>query len=258
MAERRFQAVILDLFGTLVEWNPQWLPTFRWGGRVLPSTIPLLIPKLRAALGEQFDLDNFVTAYNAVLSEIAHQRERDATEVTCDERFLRTLRRIKPDGGRALGALAEELTLTHMEAVRAATFTPAAHADLVRQLSSRYRLGLLSNFDEARTGRRIVADTGVLPLFEVVIISAEVGLRKPNPQIFALALNALKLRPDEVLFVGDTPYDDVLGARRAGIPVAWLTRGKEASFEDQEQPDFILRELAELPALLARLDSSGP
>jgi len=259
MPERRFQAVILDLFGTLVEWNPHWLPTFEWGGRTWPSTIPLLIPKLQAALGEKFDLDSFVTQYNSVLSEIARQREHeDATEVTCDERFLRTLQRIKANGGQALEALVEELTATHMEAVRAATFIPPAHADLVRQLASRYRLGVLSNFDEARTGRRIIADTGVLPLFEVVVISAEVGLRKPNPRIFALVLNALKLCPHEVLFVGDTLYDDVLGARRVGIPVVWLAHGKNPTFnKDQEQPDFILEELAELPALLERLESSG-
>jgi HAD superfamily hydrolase (TIGR01549 family) len=256
MAEQRFQAVILDLFGTLVEWNPQWLPTFRWGDRVFQSTIPLLIPKLQAALGERFNLDDFVTAYEAVLDEIASQRARDAIEVTCSERFSRTLQRIKPHGYRAFSTLAEELTTTHMAAVRAATFTPQGHADVVRWLSSKYRLGLLSNFDEARTGRQIVADTGVLPLFEVVIISAEVGLRKPNPLIFEQALNAFKLRPQQVLFVGDTLYDDVLGARRVGMPVVWLARGRDVSLAEQEQPDFILRELIELPTLLARLE--GP
>jgi FMN phosphatase YigB (HAD superfamily) len=257
MAECRFQAVVLDLFGTLVDWNPQLLPSFDWGGRTLRSTIPLLLPKLRAAIGDQFDIDNFVDAYHTVLGEIAHQRQREEIEITCEERFSRTLQRIKLNGGELPCGLASELVTTHMAAVRAATSIPPTHAELVRGLARRYRLGILSNFDEVKTGRQIIADTGVLSLFETIIISAEVGLRKPNPRIFTLILDALDLPAEQVLFVGDTHYDDVIGARRARIPVAWLARGRAAEFNDHEHPDYILQELVELPALLARLEGSS-
>src|SRR5579875_1017527 len=244
MADRRFKAIVLDLFGTLVEWN----------GSTFSSTVPLLIPTLKAALGERFELDPFMRAYNSVLDEIAHQRAHDEVEVTCNERFARVLRRLGMKQAAEIESLAEALTRTHMEAVRGATSIPPGHKELVELLALRYRLGLLSNFDEARTGRRIVADTGVATLFEAVVISAEVGIRKPNPKIFALILERLGLPPDRILFVGDTLYDDVLGAKRAGIPVVWLRRGREEKFDGTAVPDFVVEELVELPQLLEVID----
>jgi FMN phosphatase YigB (HAD superfamily) len=63
-------------------------------------------------------------------------------------------------------------------------------------------------------------------------------------------LEMLRLGPDEILFVGDTPREDVIGAHNAGIPIAWLSRGKGPLPEGIPAPDFILDDLTGLPALL--------
>ena len=76
-------------------------------------------------------------------------------------------------------------------------------------------MALLSNFDDSQTGREIVQDSGVGELFEIILISADVAMRKPNPEIFRHLLGLMKLEPEEVLFVGDTPGEDVLGAQRS-------------------------------------------
>ena len=78
-------------------------------------------------------------------------------------------------------------------------------------------MGLLSNFDDAQCGREVFGDTGVAHLFEAVIISAEVGLRKPNPRIYRQMLEMLRLDAAEVLFVGDTPREDVAGPQEVGM-----------------------------------------
>ena len=110
-------------------------------------------------------------------------------------------------------ALADDLTRVHMNGVRAGHLGASrTRLDAVRRLAQHYRLGLLSNFDDAQCGREVLLDTGVADLFEAVIISAEVGLRKPNPRIYRQMLEMLKLDAAEVLFVGDTPREDVARA----------------------------------------------
>ncbi|HUE39706.1 MAG TPA: HAD family hydrolase [Candidatus Binatia bacterium] len=247
MNDRGFRAIVLDLFDTLVKWSPQRLPEMEIRGRRVHSTLPLLAPTVERGLGSGFDLSQFIESYSAVLNEIERERLARAVEVTCHERFRRTLERL---GAASIDGLAEELTRVHMAAVRGVTAAPEEYAAVVRRLARCYRMGLLSNFDDARTGHEILADTGVSELFEVVVISAEVDVRKPNPVIFRHLLDRLRLAPDEVLFVGDTAHEDVAGARGAGIPVVWLSDNKGGFPPDVAAPDFTIRNLTELPGLL--------
>jgi HAD superfamily hydrolase (TIGR01549 family) len=241
-----FKAIVLDLFDTLVNWDPDGLPVMRWKGRDMHTTIPWILPKIAEALGARYDLDTFMTAYTAVYEDINHEREREGIEITCFERFVRTLQRLGLNDAR----LAEELTRIHMRGVRSVTSAPAARKDAVRRLAERYRLGLLSNFDDSKTGWEIMADTGVQEKFEAIIISADLGLRKPNPKIFQRMLAMLDLSAAEILFVGDTPHHDVGGAKAVGMSAAWISRHALPIPDGVAQPDYIIRDLAELPELL--------
>lgn len=249
MPEPRFRAVVLDLFDTLVRWNPQQLPQMEIRGRTMPTTIPLLVPSLERGLGAEFRLDRFIDTYSAVMAEIEQERRASAVEVTCHERFRRTLERLGIDDERQT-AVAEDLTRAHMAGVRSVTAAPKEYAAVVTRLARRFRMGLLSNFDDARTGREILSDTGVAEHFEVVVISAEVALRKPHPGIFRHLLDRLRLDAGEVLFVGDTPHEDVVGARGAGIPVVWLSEKQADVSADVVGADYTIHNLTELPALL--------
>ena len=245
-----FKAIALDLFDTLVNWDPDGLPIMHWKGRDTHSTLPWILPKVAEALGAKYDLDAFLSAYAAVYEEINHERERDGIEITCFERFERTLKRIGVGEGGGLERMAEELTRIHMRGVRNVTSTPAARKDAVRRLAESYRLGLLSNFDDSQTGWEIMADTGVKDKFEAIIISADLRLRKPNPKIFQRMLEMLNLSAPDVLFVGDTPHHDVGGAKAVGMAAAWISRHALPLPEDVAQPDYIIRDLAELPEVL--------
>jgi HAD superfamily hydrolase (TIGR01549 family) len=250
MINREFRAIVVDLFDTLVRWEPERLPLMEINGRAMRSTMPWIFPRLQQRLGDAFDQHGFISAYTGVIEEIALERQRDGIEITCWERFARTLARIDAVSSDEREALAEELTRIHMNQVRAVTTAPSLRVEAIRQLAPHYRLGLLSNFDDAQCGREVVADTGVAELFEAVIISAEVRLRKPDARIFRRMLEMLKLEPQEVLFVGDTPLDDVWGAGQVGIPTAWISKGAIALPEGIPQPRFVINELSELPRLL--------
>jgi FMN phosphatase YigB (HAD superfamily) len=250
MAKAAFRAVVLDLYDTLVKWDPKRLPKMDWRGRSFPSTIPLLIPRISQALDGATSLDDWLAHYFAVIEEIVAQRNRDGVEVTCNERFERTLSQVQLREGEQVEALAEELARIHMGNVRRVTFAPPERVAAVRKIAAHYRLGLLSNFDDSRAGREVLSDTGIADSFEAVIISADTGLRKPNPAIFAQMLDKLQLEPADVLFVGDTAREDVLGAHRAGIPVVWLSENKGPFPPEIETPQYTIANLTELPKLL--------
>ena len=85
---------------------------------------------------------------------------------------------------------------------------------------------------------------------QLIVISEAVRAYKPHPLMFRRALEQLSLQPHEVLHVGDSDVDDVKGAKAAGLRVAWLNRTGRSRRPDVPPPDFEIRDLTELPALL--------
>ena len=77
------------------------------------------------------------------------------------------------------------------------------------------RLGVISNWDSS--AKPILAGLGLLDSFEVVVISSEVGVSKPDERIFRIALEKAGIAPDRCLYVGDNYYDDAVGAAAAGM-----------------------------------------
>src|ERR1700724_1799597 len=137
MAEHRYKAVVIDLFDTLVTWNPEGLPLMQFRGREIRSTTPLLYSTLEAALGKHFDRDIF-----------SERARADALEITCLERFARTLKILNVDESIAV-PLAEDLRRIHMARVREVTKAPPARIDAMKKIAAHHRLGLISNFDDS-------------------------------------------------------------------------------------------------------------
>jgi putative hydrolase of the HAD superfamily len=95
--------------------------------------------------------------------------------------------------------------------------------DVLKQLKGLgLKLGIISNFDSRIYS---VLDTlGIRHFFDVVTISSETGYSKPDPEIFLAAARALGVPLASILVVGDSPQDDVEGARRAGLSAVLLDR----------------------------------
>ena len=90
--------------------------------------------------------------------------------------------------------------------------------------------------------------------FDAVVVSAELGVGKPEPEIFAAALDRLGVAPDEAAMVGDTIDRDVVGASAAGLAAIWLNRAGRPAPRGATPPVEI-RGLAELPATIERLSA---
>ena len=103
---------------------------------------------------------------------------------------------------------------------------------MLEDLSQHYPMMLVSNFygniDE------VLRAYGIRHLFKGIIESAVVGVRKPNPTLFRLGVDALELEPNEVLVVGDSLRKDIEPAEHLGCQVLWL-KGKGWTDEEDQQ-----------------------
>ena len=121
-----------------------------------------------------------------------------------------------------------------------------AHSrEVLLQLKERCPLVLVSNFyGNIETVLREFRLDGI---FSHVVESAVVGVRKPNPQIFTLGVEALGLRPEEVTVVGDSIDKDIVPARKAGCQTVWI-RGEQWTDDpvDETQTDRVIDDLNEL------------
>ena len=120
-----------------------------------------------------------------------------------------------------------------------------AHEVLARVRARGVPTVLCSNWDHARAGSAMLAQTRLAPLLDHVVISEAVGFRKPHPKIFEEALAPFGAEPRAALHVGDMAEADAWGAGRLGFRTVWIDR------EEQGWPD----EFVPAPSLtVAHLD----
>ncbi|MFC1920615.1 HAD family hydrolase [Chloroflexota bacterium] len=84
-------------------------------------------------------------------------------------------------------------------------------------------LALISNFDHPPYVYDTVTKFGIKEYFKTIIVSSDVGIKKPDPGIFHLALQRTGLQPEEVVYIGDTD-DDIQGSLSAGITPILIQR----------------------------------
>jgi putative hydrolase of the HAD superfamily len=216
------RAVLLDALGTLVELPPPW---------------PALVSEL-AARGVAITEDEARTALLAEMAYYrAHHDEATGTAELDDlrDRCTEVLRATLPERARDVDDLRDAL-------LRSLRFRPYPEVPTV--LAALGAMGVrrvvVSNWDVSLRG--VLEDTGLAPLLDGVVISAEIGASKPDRAIFNEALAVAGVVASEALHVGDTFDVDLAGARAAGLHAVHLDRsGTDPS---------ALVSLAELPDLL--------
>ena len=229
MSARRVELVLLDMGGVL-------LPEFSRYERAAQDALLLAALRERGiAEPEKFieqRAERVREAYVA-LSAQCTQPDLDAVLGDCEPGVRRLLL-------GAFGAIAERRPYAHV-------------GDVLRALARRARLALVSNtIIPGDHHRRTLERFGLLRWFECALWSANFGRRKPDPAMLEHVLGELGVPARRALFVGDKLRTDVLAARRAGVRSVHLRRRGGAG-EGETAPDFVIRDLRELPLLLDRL-----
>ncbi len=203
------KGVFLDALGTLVELEPPWL-----------------------ALAESLEMEVDERLVGAVRAEMDYYK-RHAHEGRDPESLAELRRRCAEVLSGELGV--EVPVPTMMDAIRFQAFEDARPAlEALRRLG--LRLVSVSNWDISLP--KVLERCGLLELVDGIVSSAGAGARKPDPAIFAPALELAGCGPEEALHVGDTPEEDVDAARAAGIAVLLLDRdggGDIASLQEIEE-----------------------
>jgi len=226
------RAVLLDALGTLLE---------------LEDPGPPLAAELAEA-GAEVSIDE---ARGAVLAEMtyykAHHDEASDRERLADlrRRCAEVLRDALPESAGALGV--PRLTEVLLNALRFRPF-PEVTAALAELRERDVKLVVISNWDVSLHDQ--LAATGLAELVDGAVSSAELGVGKPHPAIYAHALEVVGAPAGESLMVGDSLDTDVAGAQAAGLRAVLVDRWGTASAPPQVA---VIGSLAELPGLVQSL-----
>lgn len=220
-------AVLFDFGGTLdadgVTWKERVVRLYREAGVVITS--------------EQFD-PLFYAADDALVGAVPPTLS-----------FRETVSRLVAGITHGLGldddALADRVATRFLAEAHE---TLHRNVPLLRALRQRYRMGIVSNFYGNLA--TVCDDCGIRELFDVIVDSAQVGVRKPDPRIFGTAVEALGLRPAGVVFVGDSPSRDMAGARTVGMPHVRLAAKASEAGEPCCPGDHVVHTFNDLETLL--------
>jgi len=116
---------------------------------------------------------------------------------------------------------------------------------VLRRLKSRFRLGAISN------GNASVDHVGLGHLIEHAVSAADVQAAKPDPQIYRHLASHFGVAPAEILYVGDHPEYDVIGATEAGYRAVWVNREQTQWPQHLPEPSHEVADLLQLEALLS-------
>lgn len=230
--------------GTLIDFNPDHLPWLDWERAGLQAAHAHL-----AELGHDLPGDEFVARFIADLPI----RWEQATQGGENLHLGQMMR-------NACAALGLHLTTDEAADVVAAYVQPLDvrvtpyedTLDTLQALQARgLRLGLVSNtMWPGDLHRRQLERLGLAPYLDDTVFSSDVGIWKPQPGIYWLALNALKVRPEHAVFVGDMLGHDIAGAQQVGMRTVYKRGG--VAQEAPVEPDATITHLAELPPLIDR------
>ncbi len=118
----------------------------------------------------------------------------------------------------------------------------------LRALRQRCRIGLVTDAQRLYLEPELRA-AGLEGMFDVVVVSGDLGFRKPDPRMFTTAVERLGARPGEAVHVGDSLARDVAGARAAGLAAVWLDRRGAGVPGGTILPDAVISSLEDLLAI---------
>jgi putative hydrolase of the HAD superfamily len=111
---------------------------------------------------------------------------------------------------------------------------------VVPKLAGTYTLSILSN------GSSKLQKLSIAEFFSHSIYAREVGYEKPAPEIFHAAAKAAGCTGDEMLYVGDGQYTDILGASNAGIDMVWINRERAELLQGIPRPEYEIHDLRDI------------
>jgi HAD superfamily hydrolase (TIGR01549 family) len=207
--------------------------------------------KLYSALvaeGFNVDKDRFLVAYSLAhekYRKVRYEQLREVTNAVWVAEALNNLGfEVKTDDCRVKAAL----NVFFQDFIDTLELREGAKK-LIKQAQQRGKVGLISNFTYAPVIYKSLRKLGISEFFNAVVVSNEVGWRKPSVHIFQEALNRLQVQADEAVYVGDSPIEDIKGAKQIGLKTIFVPSQfntlKDLK-DSKQEPDYIANDMAML------------
>ncbi len=208
--------------------------------------------------GKGFDLDGKIifNEYFRQVRKLWQAGDELHYEYPASLAMLRTLRR-HVSAADAVRLTADVMVNGFNSIIAAWKLYPDTLSTLAALRDAGYRLGCISNINDGHIMRSVIAREGLRDWLSPLYLSEEVGLRKPHPRLFHMVLEDWELPPQQAAMVGDNHKTDIQGALNAGLRAIWINRSVDHPWRRAEgidasvAPDATIRQLAELPGLLA-------
>jgi putative hydrolase of the HAD superfamily len=238
------KAVLFDYIGTLVEPRNYSMERSK--------------AKLHAALceaGLTTDFDEFMEAYSKAHEKHRKIRYEQLKEVTNAVWVCEGLNKLHCKVSMSDSRLKSGLNVFFQDFIDSLEIRPHAKK-LLKTASEQCKLGLVSNFTYAPAIYASLRKLGLNGFFNAVVVSESVGWRKPHRIIFNEALRVLCVKPEEAVFVGDSPKEDIEGAQAVGIKTVFVA-SKFNALADLEKsgakPDCVFQDLKSLCSALPKV-----
>jgi putative hydrolase of the HAD superfamily len=237
-------AILFDLGNTLIEETSDALNTER-------GYYELQVRAIHKSLGKDgvsVEWSSFMKRYEQVRRKQIETSRITLREYDMRQRVSDTLSFFEHDVSVASDIISRALDAYMDLYVRSLKIKEPVHG-ILKHLADEYRLGLVTNFAYSPGTYRILEQFALRPFFDAVIISGEVGWKKPSQRIFEIALSRLSSKAEETVFVGDDYEADIAGAKNVGMKTVFLSKKPTI----KEKADATIESLEELTSTIQLL-----
>jgi putative hydrolase of the HAD superfamily len=228
------RAVIFDYIGTLVNCRNYTIDASK-----------LKLYNVLVAEGFDVDKDTFLNAYNLAHEKYRKVRYEQLREVTnavwVAEALCNLGFEVTADDPRVKAAL----NIFFQDFINTLELREGAKK-LIKQAQQQSKIALISNFTHSPVIYKSLRKVGISKFFNAVVVSEEVGWRKPSSRIFQAALNKLQVQPHEAVYIGDSPIEDIKGAKDAGLKTIFIPsqfNTLKDLHESKQEPTYIAKNL---------------
>jgi len=246
------RGVIFDLGMTLIQFTGDW-------DAVLKESWQSLAEYLHDE-GYDLDKESFVKAFRELFESRLYERTVDYIEQPTTMLFHQVMTQF---GHPDLPQEVIERAIEHFYSISEAHWTPkkGVKAVLDGLREDGLQLALISNAGDVSNVHRLLDKGKLEDYFDPLLVSAAEGIRKPHGDLYQKVLRAWKLLPEQIVMIGDSLMEDILGAQRVGMHQIWLKEHVDTQenleIVDRIQPEAIAAFFEEIPQIIREMDGRG-